>query len=179
MTDRQHLIESLQTVKNNYALAQAGIALMTFPDAKQRLEEAFAVVAGTEESSSFNYISYVYRDDELLKHATNQFRNSALRNCLKETFEIVSAHAEQTSQLPTLKKAPWYQFLRIIRNCLSHDFILTLSKTDRKHLPVQWSGLIIDESMEGNHIPMRDFLPRNKALKLIDEVMAYVKSEFA
>jgi hypothetical protein len=179
MADLQHLLESLQTVKNNYALAQAGIALMTFPDAEERLKVAFGAVADKEESASFNYISYVFRDDELLKLATSQLRNATLRNCLKETFEIVSIHAEQTGQLPTLKRASWYQFLRIIRNCLSHDFILTFTTADRKHLPVNWSSLTIDASMAGKHIPMRGFLTRLKALELIEEVRSYVKREFA
>lgn len=98
-----------------------------------------------------------------------------LRNCLKEAFEIVKAHGEATGQADIIRAAPWYRFLRIVRNCLSHDMRLRFNAYDLKQLPVSWSGLTIDASMQDQPLQMRDFLSRPKAVELIDAVIEYVE----
>ena len=42
--DKQLIRGQLQTIKNNYALTQAGIALLISPDARARLDEVFSLV---------------------------------------------------------------------------------------------------------------------------------------
>lgn len=166
----------LQTIKNNYALAQVGIALIALPDARERLDEVFSILRanGHPETQSFLYIDYVFEDYELLKLATDQFRNSVLRNCLKELFEQVKLYGTETNQTQVITAAPWYQFLRIIRSCLSHDMKLQFGPYDMKQLPISWSGLKIDASMHNSPLPMPGFFTRRKALQLIDEVIDFI-----
>ena len=173
--DKSLLRGQLQTIKNNFALAQAGIVLMAEPDALERFDAAFAQIKVHPEASTFGYIRYVFETDDFLKHATNEFRNSVLRNCLKETFEFVKLYADQTNQASIVKSAPWYQFLRIVRNCLSHDLQISFRKSDLKYLPATWSGLTLDRSMQNSPLQMKDFLSRSKALELMDEVIEYVE----
>jgi hypothetical protein len=173
--ERVDLRGQLQTIKNNFALAQMGIALIAAPDAKERFVGIIRALAEHSETASFSYITYVLDSDALLKHATSQFRNSVLRNCLKETYELVKAYGDATGQSAIIKAAPWYQFLRIIRNCLSHDLQLRFTQHDLKQLPVTWSGLTLDRSMHNGPLQARDFFSRQKALELMDEVIAYVE----
>jgi len=173
--DKLYLRGQLQTVKNNFALVQLGVALMAEPDALERFDRTLDVVREHPETESFAYIRYIYQKDELLKLATRQFRNSVLRNCLKEAFEIIKAHGEATGQAKIIRAAPWYRFLRIVRNCLSHDMRLCFNEYDLKQLPVSWSGLTIDASMQDQPLQMRDFLSRPKAVELIDAVIEYVE----
>lgn len=173
--DKPQLRGQLQTVKNNFALVQLGIALMAEPDALDRFKRTLEAVTGHPEVGSFSYIGYVFLDDALLKHATKEFRNSVLRNCLKEAFELVKAYGEESQQTATVEAAPWYGFLRIIRNCLSHDMHLRFTKHDLKQLPVSWAGLTIDASMNNQPLQSKDFLSRARAVELIDAVIAYVE----
>lgn len=173
--DKALLRGKLQTLKNNYALVQAGIALMAAPDALERIEETFAELKDHPEASTLLYIRYVFETDELLKHATQELRNSVLRNCLKETFELVKLYGDQINRTGSIKAAPWYQFLRIVRNCLSHDLRIRFRERDLKHLPVTWSGLTLDQSMHNGPLQGRDFLSRAKTLELIDAVIEYVE----
>ena len=173
--DKAYLRGQLQTIKNNFALVQLSIALMAQPDALEIFEHTFEAVKDHPEAESFAYIRYVFGRDELLKHATNQFRQSVLRNCLKEAFELVKLYGEEHGQAQVIRAAPWYRFLRIIRNCLSHDMRLHFNGYDLKQLPVSWSGLTIDASMQDQPLPMRDFLSRQKAVELIDDVIRYVE----
>ena len=177
MQNKVHILGRIQTVKNNYALAQAGIALLALPDARARLNEVFALLEDHPETSAICYIDYIFEDDNLLQSATGEFRNSILRNCMKELFEQVKLYGKETNQKKIIEAAPWYQFMRIIRNCLSHDMKLRFRSYDLKQLPTSWSGLTIDASMHGSYLPMRDFLDRQKALELVDSVADYVKTE--
>lgn len=172
--DKPHLRGQLQTVKNNFAMVQLSVALMVQPDALQIFEETLEVVKGHPETDSFAYIRYIYETDDLLKLATGQFRNAVLRNCLKEMFEIVKLYGETHGQADVVRAAPWYRFLRIVRNCLSHDMRLHFNEHDLKQLPVTWSGLTIETSMQDQPLAMRDFLSRPKAVELIDDVIVYV-----
>ena len=96
----------LQTQKNNYALVQAGVALMTGEDALERIYETFEVVKDHPEFSSFSYITYVVETDKLLKHATKELRNTVLRNMLKESFELVKLYGDTTGQSALVMAAP-------------------------------------------------------------------------
>lgn len=96
---------------------------------------------------------------------------------MKELFEQVKLFGEETDQMMVIQSAPWYQFLRIIRNCLSHDMKLQFRSYELKHLPTSWSGLRIESSMQGSYLPMRGFLGREKALELVDAVADYIKTE--
>ena len=84
---------------------------------------------------------------------------------------------EKRTRRRVVEAAPWYQFLRIIRNCLSHDMKLHFRSYDLKQLPVSWSGLIIDASMQNLQLPMRGFLGREKALELVNAVIDYLETK--
>ena len=169
----------IQTIKNNYALAQAGIALLALPDARARLDEVFSLLKEHPETQVIRYIDYVFENNDLLKLATGQFRKAVLRNCMKELFEQVKLYGSETNQMQVIEAAPWYQFLRIVRNCLSHDMKLQFRSYDLKQLPISWSELTIDASMHNSQLPMRGFLSREKALELVDAVIDYLEAKCA
>jgi hypothetical protein len=102
----------LQTVKNNYALVQAGIMFLIQPGASEKFDEYFAVVSNHPEARNFGYIRYVFESNELLALATGQLRKAVLRSCIKEMFELVKTYGLETNQTKLLRAAPWYQFLR-------------------------------------------------------------------
>ena len=165
----------LQTIKNNYALVQAAILFLAQPDALVQFDDHFSVFANHPEAKRFGYIRYVFESDELLTLATKQLRLAMLRSCLKEMFELVKAYALETNQINLIRAAPWYQFLRMVRNSLSHDSYLRFRKHDLKLLPVTWSGLTLTAAMDGTELPMAGFLTRVKVLDLMDDVIAYVE----
>ena len=173
--DKALLRGKLQTIKNNFALVQAGIGLMACLDILERVDKVFSQVKHHPEANSVQYIRYVFETDDLLKHATNELRNSVLRNCLKEAFELVKLYGDQTNQAIVIKAAPWYQFLRIVRNSLSHDLQMHFRESDFKRLPITWAGLTFDRSMHNGPLQMSNFLSTQKSIELIDTVIEYVE----
>ena len=94
--DKQLIQCRIQTIKNNYALAQAGIALFTLPDARERLAEVYSLLKHHPETERIRYIDYIFEDYELLQSATNEFRNAALRGCIRELFEQIKHFGSDT-----------------------------------------------------------------------------------
>ena len=95
---------------------------------------------------------------------------------MKELFEQVKLFGSETNQMHIIKAASWYQFLRIVRNSLSHDMKLQFRPYDLKQLPISWSGLTIDASMHNVELQMRGFLSREKVQELVDAVIGYLES---
>ena len=177
--DKHYLRGQLQTIKNNYALVQLSIGLIAQPDALETFERTVDSVKHNPEVESFAYIRYVFGNDELLKLATGQFRQSVMRNCLKEMFELVKKYGEEHGQADVVRNAPWHGFLRVVRNCLSHDMRLHFNACDLKQLPVSWAGLTIDASMEDQVLAGHGFLSRQKVVALMDDVIKYVDDHVA
>lgn len=179
LTTKERVLGYLQTIKNNYALTQAGILLLAAEDTPEKFDEYFTHISEKTEAKRIEYIKYIFKDYELLKHSTNELRKSVLRNCLKETFEMLKIELATSNEKEILFQAPWYKFLRMVRNSLSHDMKLRFRDYDREKLPVSWSDLTITIEMENNFLPMADFLTRDKAQQLLDEVFEYMKENIS
>lgn len=51
-----------------------------------------------------------------------------------------------------LKAAQWYQFARLVRNALSHNFRFEFDRGTKSRLPITWNGTTISEAMDGQAI---------------------------
>lgn len=97
------------------------------------------------------------------------------RAMIKEGYEVTQAYAEAADVMPQLRAQPWYQFARIIRNCLSHDFHFRFNKHDLKNLPVSWEGKEINASLNDADLPS-DFLDPHTTWALFCEMTAFVQN---
>ena len=177
-TTKEKILGYLQTIKNNYALTQAGILMLATPDASEKFEEYYTCITDAPEANQFGYIKYLFKDYELLKHSTNELRKSVLRNCLKETFGMLTAEIQSEEEKQILFRAPWYRFLRMLRNSLSHNMKFRFRDYDKLKLPVSWSNLTITIEMDDELLPMEGFLTRAKVHQLLDEIFEYIKENF-
>lgn len=111
------------------------------------------------------------RDHLLVEHI-----KSVLRTLIKDTYETVKFYAKETDQPKRMKKADWYNFTRIIRNCLSHDNRLRFEDWDKEILPVRWRDKEITIDMDNQplsvHI-MNDAI----AIQLFYEIYQFVEDK--
>jgi len=101
---RERLRGQLQTIKNNYALVQAGIMFLAQPDAAEKFDKYYSIISD-HPKARFGYIKYIFQSDDLLKLATNQLRKAVLRSCIKEMFEILKFGCETEDQIQARCKA--------------------------------------------------------------------------
>ena len=82
------------------------------------------------------------------------------------THEIYRSH---------LEKQPWFRFARVIRNAMLHDMHLECAPGE----VVEWNGLRIDETMNGQRIDRRGFLQPAKAYQLLAEIAESARKGYA
>lgn len=95
------------------------------------------------------------------------------RNLLKEGFRITQAFCQSTGGDAQMTGQSWYQFARIIVNCLSHDFRFQFRPHDLKKLPVHFRGHSIDASQNGQSLSMQ----LGVLLALYDEIVVFVTNQ--
>jgi len=117
-------------------------------------------------------------DRDVSKIAFTELYDTVHRAALKEMFEVTVHYCKSTNQGKILKSQPWYQFWRILRNCLSHDFKFKFNQYDHKKLPVMWGSITIDSSMEGKSLT-QGALSREQLLVFLDDVCEFVENELA
>jgi hypothetical protein len=98
---------------------------------------------------------------------------STTRNLLKEGFRITYSFCRSSGANAQITGQPWYQFARIIVNCLSHDFRFQFKSHDLKQLPVHFRGRSIDASLDGQSLSM----PLWVLLELYDEIVGFVTNQ--
>ncbi|PDT32218.1 hypothetical protein CO671_29770 [Rhizobium sp. M10] len=71
---------------------------------------------------------------------------------LNDFCEDYDKESPKISLLRDLKAAGWYQFARIVRNTLSHNFRFDFDAGTKARLPISWNGMTISEAMNGQEI---------------------------
>ena len=58
-----------------------------------------------------------------------------LRNFTGDCFETLKEYCEMSQQLPALRAQSWYQFARLVHNCLPHTHCHRFHESDLEVLP--------------------------------------------
>lgn len=168
---KQELEGQLTNAKNNYVLGLAALSLFASPDAYPILERNHAKFGGY--SITFDQVANLLRRPADRDIAVKEFLNSQLRALIKETFELLKDYCDETNQIGIFKAEPWYQFARIIRNCLSHSFRFEFNSYDKSLLPVLWKHRTIESNMDGQHLKL-EFFGYPEAWELFIEFQEFV-----
>ena len=87
---------------------------------------------------------------------SSDFLLNQLYALIRAPFEIVGDYCEDYDKVmggkrlsKQMKASPWFQFARIIRNAISHNFHFQYGTYDKSLLPVTWNGITLSQDMEG------------------------------
>ena len=149
---KKELIGQVENAKSNYILGLAAISLFSNEKVYPILEESHCKF-GTY-TVEFKQVKNLLMKPGDRDIAIKEFLNSQIRALIKESFELIKNYCNETNQVPTFQGEPWYQFARMIRNCLSHNFRFEFKKYDKSLLPVSWKNRTIDSTMDGKHLEL-------------------------
>ena len=173
---KKELMSQLENAKNNYILGLAAISLFSNEMVYPFLEE-----------SRFKFGTYTVEFKQvknlLMKPADRgvplkEFHLSQFRAFIKESFELINNYCEETKQDSKFKSEPWYQFARLIRNCLSHNFKFKFNKKDKRILPVTWKSRTIDATMDCKHLKL-GFFGYVETWELFTEYQSFVENRLS
>lgn len=154
MTKRE-LLSQLENAKNNYILGLAALSLFAEEPSLAHLEKSEARFGSY--TVSFAQVATLLRNRADRDIAVKEFLKMLLRALIKESFELLKTYTVETSQDASFRGEPWYQFARLIRNCLSHSFTFEFRPHDRKILPISWRGRCVTTDMDGAPLTLEFF----------------------
>lgn len=174
--DKPELLSQLENAKNNYILGLAALALFATEESYPLLEKSTCSFGSY--SLSFAQVANLLRKQEDKEIAVKEFMKMLLRALIKETFELIKSYCEVSKQASLFTGQPFYQFARLIRNCLSHNFRFEFSKYDKVLLPVSWNSKTITLAMDGNYLEL-SFFGYVETWELFTEMQAFVRDTLA
>lgn len=169
---KSSLVSQLENAKNNYVLGMAAISLFGSPEAYPILERNHAAFG--QYTVPFTQVAQLLRNANDRDIAIREFLTSQIRALIKESFELIKDYCDDTGQSGVFKAEPWFQFARMIRNCLSHNFKFEFNNYDRSLLPVSWGPRTIEIGMDGTHLKL-DFFGYVETWELFREYQGLVQ----
>lgn len=174
MITKVELLGMYRTALNHIQLAYATLLLWSYPDSAGWFETLYGKLNNIPKP--FPKITSFIRDKHSMKIACKELYESAHRTALKDLFALTRWYCHETSQLSILEAQPWFQFWRILRNCFAHKMCFSFNESERKHLPVTWSGVTIDISMNGKTLTHGQF-SLEKLRELIQAAYKFLEND--
>ena len=173
---KKELMSQLENAKNNYILGLSAVSLFSNEKVYPILEESHAKFGTyTVEFKQVKKLLIKPADRDI---SIKEFINSQFRAFIKESFELIKNYCDESNQDHKFKAESWYQFARMIRNCLSHNFMFNFYGCEKKLLPVTWGKRTIDVSMDGKPLELK-FFGYIEVWKLFMEYQNFVNNKLA
>ncbi|MCE7748950.1 MAG: hypothetical protein GPJ51_11170 [Candidatus Heimdallarchaeota archaeon] len=177
--NKEYVLGLLRTTLNNYVVGCLAGYFVTHTEPNNLIE---TLEMRNQKAPEFAVMLDLKPMREMLNNSEkrsillSEQMKSILRSFVKDMFEIVKLYANETNQFNKVKKANWYSFVRVIRNCLAHDFRLRFNDYDKKTLPVKWQDKEITLTMKDQPLKVQ-ILNEAIALELFKEIFTFVETE--
>jgi hypothetical protein len=173
---KTHLLGVYRTALNHIQLTYASLVLWSYPDTPGFFEELYRKMENIPKP--FPGIVDLVHDQVAMRVACEELYDSAHRAALKDLFPLLKLYCHETSQLDKLKAQPWFPFWRILRNSFAHDMVFNFNKDEKALLPVSWSGVTINLSMNGKPLTHGQ-CPREKLRELFEASNSFLINDAA
>lgn len=170
---KAELLGQFTNLQNNYVVGLAALSAFTSEQALTHLEQSH-VKFGTY-TVPFAQVSQVMRNPISRDEACKEFLKMLQRALIKESFEVLKTYCRDTGQSAALTAQQWYQFARLIRNCISHSFEFEFSRYDKALLPIQWHGRMLTAALDGQPMPIA-FLGYDGTWELFAEFQGFAEN---
>jgi len=173
---KSELLGIYRTSLNHIQLTYASLVLWSYPDTPDFFDSLHQEMP--ELPNFYPGLSGFLHDEVAMRIACEELYASAHRAALKDLFALTKLYCHETGQMPKLKGQPWFQFWRIVRNCFAHSMKFNFNPDEKAQLPVSWSGVTIDLSMNGQSLTHGQF-SYEKLRELINTAYNFLANEAA
>ena len=155
MATKDTCAQRLMTVQNNYLLGLASVVLLGNDVTRQALRTAGGDFCGF--AINFDKVEPYFALPGQSEDSIRSLALLHLSSLVKDGFELTRHHAKVANKLQQMHAERWFQFARMIRNCIAHSFLFEFNSYDLKVLPVTWRGITIDASMQSTELSLSMF----------------------
>lgn len=177
--NKEYVLGLLRNAWNNYVVScLAGFLLgnRDFDSIPNNMELENLANPDAKVILHLEQMKVLLHSEEKTKKLLNEYMKSALRSFIKDSFESVKLYAKETKQFSMLKKANWYEFSRVIRNNLAHDFMFRFNDRDKNLLPVRWRDVEITIGLDDQPLPVQVMNEAN-AILLFNDIFQFAETE--
>jgi hypothetical protein len=103
------------------------------------------------------------------------YENSLLRAMMRDAHELILLYCRETGQDAIYNAQPWFQFVRLLRNVMSHAEGGTLRRWPKGLASVRWREKKFDATMVGQRLV---FYPPD-GLQLLDDQIDFVRDKLS
>lgn len=152
---KKSALEIMNAIQNSYVYSCLSIHGAVIAGRSSYADE-IALTFGMDEHSQTISLGTLYRiySEEQILDLFSHAERFLTRNLHKETFEIVKKYCMATRQIDKMKSQTWYNFSRLLRNCISHDSVFCFKKSDFIILPTVYRNVKIEACMQDSPPPV-------------------------
>jgi hypothetical protein len=173
---RSDALFNLIAAKKNYLLGMLASGYFYNFDYKQKIDKIKIPMKEREVTIDVREISRILTENREKKEPIiRNFGSMCLRVFITETYEVTKDFCKKSKQMKRFERQSWYQFERLIRNALNHNFRFEFSENDKKLLPVSWKGKIITVDLDGKPV-QHSVIDYQTALELHNDLRSFVAS---
>lgn len=149
-TTKQELANHLGNLDQSYTLGIVAIALFLDEATYPKLKEISSTwgphkIPGQQ-------IADLLRQPNIRRTMLSQYASLLSRAVIKESFEGIKSYCKGTDKVPKFEAQDWYHFARIVRNSVSHNGRIELTRADHGRLPIRWRDKTIDAGSDGQPV---------------------------
>ena len=176
MDPTSDLLGQYRTAINRIHLAYASMMFWCYPDSARIFETIHDAMDA--KLHLFPAVKRLVHDERTMKIACDDLYVLAYRSALTDLLPITKTYCHSTGQLEKLKAQPWFPLWRVLRNHFAHDMRFNFNDAERKLLPITWSGVTIDLSMNGKELTHGQ-MSYAKMLELIETAQSFLLRDVA
>jgi hypothetical protein len=127
------------------------------PSAMSEAKSLSMTIAGR--TITFSDLAVELVDYNRREMISSDFLLNHLHSLVRVPFELLKDYCEdfdtatrQSVLMTKLRNMPWYEYARLVRNAVSHNFRFAFSARDKSELPATWSDIVIDSNHDGQAI---------------------------
>lgn len=164
----------LERIQNNYVVALAACHLLASCKVDEELRTGSCAFG--DFNVDFAQLSPVLKDPRSWEEdgVLRDFFLVQYRSLLRDTFEVIKGYSHK-GQIQNLRAAPWFNFARLVRDALAHNFHWKLTQEDLKHPPYKWNGRVIEHALHGHPMKLA-FLGFDGAMELHKDMRGWAEA---
>jgi hypothetical protein len=170
------LLGQYRTALNHISLTYASLVLWSCPDTPEYFDALYERLDGIPRP--FPQVVALLRDPQSMRIACEELYESAHRSAITNLFPLTRRHLRSVGKLEEAKREPWFQLFFILRNYFAHDMTFHFNDYERSLLPLTWSGVTIQASMNECQLTNGQF-SREKLRELLEAAHVYIASNAA
>lgn len=170
------LLGQYRTALNHISLTYASLILWSYEDTPAYFEEIYRRMDGIPRP--FPQVVTLIRDPQSMRVACVELYESAHRSAVTNLFPLTRRHLRAAGKLEDARVQSWFQLFHILRNYFAHDMTFHFNDYERSLLPLEWSGVTIEASMNHRQLTNGQF-PQEKLRELLETARAYIATNAA